>query len=71
MSATGIERVPKDYRPWVNAAIDAGWRISQSRHGHLKLTAPDGYATPIPGTSRDSSLHRAIVSRLRKRGVTI
>lgn len=70
MSATGIERVPKDYRPWVNAAIDAGWHLSQTRHGHLKVTAPDGYATPIPSSSNDRRLFKAVTGRLRKRGVT-
>lgn len=64
------EHVPKDYRPWVKAAVVAGWTYSRTRQGHVKLTSPDGsYSTPVSGTSSDPRMFKAFTLRLRKRGV--
>lgn len=71
MSRKRINVVPKDYRPLVKAAVDQGWTFTQTRHGHPKLTAPDGYATPVPSSSSDPRLLRAMVVRLRARGVEL
>lgn len=66
-----LDLVPKDYRSLVDAALEAGWEVSKSRHGHLKLSAPDGYSTPIPGSSNSGGLRKQIANRLRKRGVDV
>lgn len=63
--------VSKGYRPLVKAALAQGWTLTQSNRGHPKLTAPDGYSCPIPGSGRDASLVKSITSRLRKHGVVL
>lgn len=73
MMANGMawKQVPKEYRPWVRAAVAQGWTLAQGRHGHLTLTSPDGsYKTPVSGSSTNTSLFKAFTTRMRKHGVT-
>lgn len=63
--------VSKGYRPLVKAALAQGWTLTQSNRGHPKLTAPDGYSVPIPGTGGDGTLVKTIATRLRKHGVIL
>lgn len=56
-------KVHKDYRALVNEALERGWQLTVKRGGHPKLTAPDGYATPIPSNG-NPSLFRAFRKRL-------
>lgn len=58
-------KMPKDYRPLVEEALAKGWTLSYEGK-HPKLTAPDGYATPIPTSSGAPPLLRAFRNRLRK-----
>lgn len=67
---TLVDSLRKEYRPMAKAALDAGWTVSASRGGHVKLTAPDGTHVPLPGTSRSAGLHRRISTQLRKMGLS-
>lgn len=71
MSRKTIRVVPKDYRPIVRAALDAGWAQSQTRHGHLKLTGPDGHAVAIPSSSTNPRTLETVKSNLRRHGVEL
>lgn len=64
-------KIPKDYRPLVAAAEASGWVLKQGRGGHPKLVAPDGYATPVPTSSKNSGLLATIRKRLIERGVRL
>lgn len=62
-------KIPKDLRKAVDAALDAGWVLTD-RGKHLKITSPDGtYAQPVPGSTRNTGLMKAFTQRLRKHGV--
>ena len=58
-------KMPKDYRPLVEEALAKGWTLSYEGK-HPKLTAPDGYATPIPTTSGARQMWLAFRNRLVK-----
>lgn len=65
-------KIPKDYRPLVRAAVDAGWEFTKnSRAPHAKLVAPDGFELPVPGTSGSRALLKSFRCRLRAHGVTV
>lgn len=66
----GIPKFHKDIRPLVRAAVDAGWELSY-RGKHPKLTAPDGYATPVPSNGNHHGLRRHFILELRKHGVNV
>jgi hypothetical protein len=57
-------KIPKEYRSLVAEAERRGWTLVWKRHGHPKLTAPDGYATPVPTSSGSPRLFKAWRSRL-------
>lgn len=59
-------KLPREYRDLVNEAQRRGWVLTCKRHGHPKLTAPDGYATPIPTSSGAPPLLKAWKLRLLK-----
>lgn len=72
MSSDLRRQVPKDYRAIIDVALDAGWTLSRSRLGHVKLTAPDGrYAQPVPGNANSSSLRKRFASRLTRHGLDL
>ncbi len=64
-------KVPKDYRPMVRAALDAGWRIKETAKGHIKLMSPDGETSVIlPSSSRSTRGIQNVASILKKAGVS-
>jgi hypothetical protein len=66
-----VSGLPKDYRPLVRAALANGWKLQRTGKGHAKLTSPTGWSTPLPGTSKNPSLFKAIRKRLAEHGVPI
>lgn len=65
-----VSSVPKDFRPWVKAALHHGWRIDQ-RGNHVKLLAPDGCTTiPVPSCS-NNGLRVVFRNQLRKAGLDV
>lgn len=64
--------VPKDYRPFVKAAVEAGWQLKQPKKGHPRLVSPDGrvmVVLPSTSVSRRSVLN--IRADLRRNGVSV
>lgn len=69
---TRLMTIPKEYRPLVKMALKEGWKLEFSRHGHPKLTSPDGeFSTPIPSSSSSPAMYTAIKVRLAKAGLTL
>lgn len=56
-------KLPKDYRKLVDLAEDRGWVLTWEGK-HPKLTAPDGWACPIPTTSNNPIMFRGWRQRL-------
>ncbi len=66
-------RVPREYRPLVEAARAAGWTVTQTRNSHLRLVPPSKDGTPIVLAGSPSD-HRAILNArasLRRQGVSV
>lgn len=61
-------KIHKELRAPVRAAMEFGWSLTYTGK-HPKLTAPDGYATPVPSNGNVDGLRKAFESRLRKHGV--
>ncbi len=64
--------VPKDYRPFVKAAVAAGWELKQPKKGHPRLISPNGrtmIVLPSTSVSRRSVLN--IRADLRRNGVAV
>lgn len=62
-------RLPKDYRDPVKAAIRQGFTLTQTRHGHPKLTGQDGRACAVPSSSRAPKTYREWLATMRKLGL--
>lgn len=74
-------KVPKHYRPYVDAALAAGWTLDFTSSGHPRLNPPRGTTDPqrgglaasltMPGTAYDGGrgLHD-LAARLRRHGIT-
>lgn len=78
MSA-GKPRIPRDWKPYVDAAIDAGWTIKITGKNHPRLIPPPGTQDPYRGgpaagitfaaSPSDYRALRAFAADLRRLGI--
>ncbi len=64
-------RIPLDYRKPVAEAVQRGWTLTSERHGHPKLTAPDGYSIPVPTTTSNPNTFKKFMKRLNSHVVSL
>lgn len=64
-----MNRVPKDFRPYVKTAVKRGWRFER-RKRHAWLYAPDGVTTvSVPSSPSDHRALKNTICELRRAGV--
>lgn len=64
-------KVPRDMKPLVQAAREAGWEVTMSGGGHLRFEAPNGelvFTSSSPSCRRAAANTRA---ELRRKGLDI
>lgn len=64
-----VSGCPKDYRPWLKAALKAGFRIEQ-RGTHTKLCRAGSPPIVVP-TNANNGLRTVFRNQLRKAGVQV
>lgn len=63
------EAVDKDTRKLVKAAKAAGWSVTRSGSGHIRLIGPDGQEVVSSSTPGNNGSVRDLRRALRKAGV--
>lgn len=74
-------KIPKQYRPYIDAAVAAGWTLDFTASGHPRLNPPKGTVDPyrgglaapltMPGTAYDGGSSSKLASHLRRYGITL
>lgn len=64
--------IPKELKPWVTEALEAGWDFSRTKSGHYRFKPPTGTPWPIviiSSTSSDWRGNKNGFSLLRQAGL--
>lgn len=63
----------KDLRRVQRIALDAGWRVEQTRNGHWRFLPPDRTVQPcvVGGTPSDHRAWANFIACLRRKGLDV